>query len=454
MAIEIKMPQLSDTMDSGKILSWNKNEGDSIERGDILAEVETDKANLEIESFHQGTLIKILTPAEQTANVGEIIAYIGEVGESVGEEAPPENGSQSSSDDSTEQEQLEPARREAAPPQQEAATAKKPEENPAPTTAAPEPQYQNGSASNTQSSGRIIASPLAKKIAEEKNIDLTGVSGSGPQGRIIKRDLESQKPAPGVQPAASPQQPAPAHQQQASSLSAKKVSSVEGGSLTPMTKMRAAIAKRMQQSVVESPHFYVTTSVKMDEVIKLRKLLKEKGGYEAISFNHFILKAVAYGLAHEPRVNCSVRDGEMVYDPGQVNIGIITAVDDGLLIPVLHNVTEMSLKDVVFEARALIDRARVGRPTSEDLSGGTFSISNMGMFDIESFTAIINPGQGAILAVSSISEQPVVDNGQIVPASVMKATVSVDHRIIDGVMAGNFLKYFTEGLENPALLMA
>jgi pyruvate dehydrogenase E2 component (dihydrolipoamide acetyltransferase) len=209
----------------------------------------------------------------------------------------------------------------------------------------------------------------------------------------------------------------------------------------------------MQESVTTSPHFYVTTSVNMGQALKLREVLKERSDFKGISVNHLVIKAVAYGLEREPRVNNTIKDGQL-YEPNQINIGIITAIDDGLIIPVLKEVNTMALKDVVFEARAAIDRARAGRPSSTDLSGGTFSISNMGMFDVENFTAIINPGQGGILAVSAVKEVPVVENGIVVPGSVMKVTVSVDHRIIDGVMASTFLKHFKDALEIPALLMA
>jgi pyruvate dehydrogenase E2 component (dihydrolipoamide acetyltransferase) len=191
----------------------------------------------------------------------------------------------------------------------------------------------------------------------------------------------------------------------------------------------------------------------MGQALKLRELLKERADYKGISVNHLVIKAVAYGLEREPRVNNTIRDGQL-YEPHQINIGIITAIADGLIIPVLKEVNTMALKDVVFEARAAIDRARAGRPSSSDLSGGTFSISNMGMYDVENFTAIINPGQGGILAVSAVKEVPVVENGIVVPGSVMKVTVSVDHRIIDGVMASTFLKHFKDALEMPALLMA
>jgi pyruvate dehydrogenase E2 component (dihydrolipoamide acetyltransferase) len=274
------------------------------------------------------------------------------------------------------------------------------------------------------------------------------VQGSGPLGRIIKRDVEA---------AAGGGSTAPAYQPISAPTPAPQLSAVEqgqaAGSYTALSKMRETIARRMQESVTTAPHFYVTTSVDMGEAIRLREVLKERADYKGISMNHLVIKAVAYGLKHEPRVNAAMKNGQL-YQPAQINVGIITAIPDGLLIPVLKEVDTMSLKDVVFEARAAIDRARAGRPSSTDLSGGTFSVSNMGMFDVENFTAIINPGQGGIIAVSATKEQPVVKNGQIVVGSIMKATVSVDHRIIDGVMASTFLKHFKDALEIPALLMA
>lgn len=431
------MPQLSDTMDSGKILSWNKSEGDFVERGEILAEVETDKANLEIEAFDAGTLLKIVTGADETAAVGQIIAYIGEAGEEI-----VANGSSSGSESKSKEvaEKSQP-KQESAP-----STPAAPE-----ITSTPQSPSSNGSSG---SHGRVKASPLAKKLAEQRNLDIHAIQGSGPDGRIVKRDIER----------ASTETPRPATPQAAAATSSYAPTSSQhqtlppaspgSGATRPMSKMRATIARRMQESVQQAPHFYVTTSICMDEVIRLRAVLKEKPGYEGTSINHFIVKATAYGIQHEPRVNFAVRDGESIYEPDSINIGIITAIDDGLLIPVVHNANQLSLQDIVIEARAAVDRARAGRPSATDLTGGTFSISNMGMFDIESFTAIINPGQGSVLAVSSTKPSVVVENGEMVVRQIMKATISVDHRIIDGVMAGNFLKYFKEGLETPALLMA
>ncbi len=425
MATEVKMPQLSDTMSSGKILTWKKNEGDQVKRGDILAEVETDKANLEIESFFNGVLLKIATPAGTNAKVGEVIAVIGAAGESVAASSAPKAA---------------PA---AAPAPQAA--------RPAPA-AAPVAAPASTPMTLVSGSDRIKASPLAKKVAEDLQVNLASVRGSGPNGRIVRRDVEaaaggSAAPAMHAPPAPQPFSTTPANQAPA------RATIPATGTLTPLSRMRETIARRMQESVTTAPHFYCTTSVNMGEALRLREVLKEKPEFKGISVNHLVIKAVAYGLKHEPRVNAAMKDGQ-VYQPGQINIGIITALDDGLIIPVLKEVDTMALRDVVFEARAAIERARAGRPSSSDLSGGTFSISNMGMFDVENFTAIINPGQGGILAVSAVKEQPVVQKGQIVVGSVMKATVSVDHRIIDGVMASTFLKHFKEALEIPALLMA
>jgi pyruvate dehydrogenase E2 component (dihydrolipoamide acetyltransferase) len=423
MATEIKMPQLSDTMSSGKILTWRLEEGATVKRGDILAEVETDKANLEIESFFNGTLLKVMIPAGSTAKVGEVIAVIGQPGEAVGTTAA--------------------ATPKAAPsPQPTAATV-------APVASAAVSTPTAAPLTVVASSERIKASPLAKKVAENLQVNLSTVQGTGPNGRIVRKDVEA---AAGEGVAVSMGQAAPALQPVIPSIPAAPVAA-GAGTLTPLSRMRETIARRMQESVTTAPHFYVTTSVNMGEAMRLREALKERAEYKGISMNHLVIKAVAYGLKHEPRVNAAMKDGQH-YQPAQINIGIITAIEDGLIIPVLKEVDQMALKDVVFEARAAIERARAGRPNSSDLSGGTFSISNMGMFDVESFTAIINPGQGGILAVSAIKEQPVVHQGQILVGSVMKATVSVDHRIIDGVMASTFLKHFKEALELPALLMA
>lgn len=440
MATEIKMPQLSDTMSSGKILSWKKKEGETIARGDILAEVETDKANLEIESFGQGVLLKISVPAGSTAKVGEIIAFIGQAGEKVEVPSPSQNGTAGT--------KLTPVT--SAPIQVQT------QRQESPSTFSPGLISPALVSSSADASGRIKASPLARKIARDRNIDLTLIAGTGPAGRIIRRDIEaataeaSASSATPIMPVVS-SSAAPSYSPAAQNRPAVSAPTT-GGRLIPLTKMRETIARRMQESVTQQPHFYVTTTINMMEAKKLREALKESGGFDGISYNHLIIKAAAYGLSKEPRVNRAIKEG-MIFEPESINIGIITAIDDGLIIPVLHSADKLALKDLVFEARATVERARAGRPSAQDLSGGTFSISNMGMFDVDSFTAIINPGQGGVLAVSAIKEEPIVYQGSVIPGLTMKATISVDHRVIDGVMAGNFLKHFKQALEVPALLL-
>lgn len=426
MANEVKMPQLSDTMSSGKILNWYKKVGDAVKRGEMLAEVETDKANLEIESFQDGVLLNIVTPPNTTANVGDVIAIIGQAGETL----------------------VSPSTTTPA------VAAQITESAPATASATSADQGTTETISNEPGNSigdRIKASPLAKKIARELNINLQGLSGSGPNGRIIRKDLETdsssaevlEAPAKSIPvKAAAPVAPTPRPAQ----------SGPLTGSHTELSKMRATIARRMQESVQTSPHFYMTTSIDMRAAKKLRMDLKVKEGFKGLSLNHFIIKAAAAALEKVPVVNAAMQ-GDKVFQPDQINIGVITALDGGLLIPVLKEVNRMKLSDVAFETRALIERARSGRPSSADLSGGTFSISNMGMFDVENFTAIINPGQGSILAVSSMQETPIVENGKISVGLIMKVTLSVDHRIIDGVTAAHFLKHFKESLEIPALLL-
>lgn len=430
MSFEVKMPQLSDTMHSGKIVIWHKKEGDSVNRGDALAEVETDKANLQIEAFQPGVLLKVVTTAGNTANVGEVIAFIGQAGETVSTTS---NG----------------VKAEAPKP---GASAPSPA---TPRSEAPTPVAAPVASAVTKlepgDSDRIKASPLARKLAEQRNINLSTVLGSGPQGRITKKDLDSAAQVPAAAPTTAALSVAETPARAPAAPTAPQPAQGTGAS-TPFSKMRDTIARRMVESVTTCPHFYVTTSIRMDEAMRLREFLKEKPEYKGISVNHLVIKAVAYALRNERRVNRAVRDGQ-IYDPSQINIGIVTALDDGLLIPVIKDADQLSLRDVVFEARAAVERARAGRPNSTDLTGGTFSISNMGMYDVENFTAIINPGQGGILAVSSVKEEALVEDGALVVGLRMKVTISVDHRIIDGVMAGTFLKHFKEALEMPALLM-
>lgn len=457
MAVEITMPQLSDTMNDGKILAWHKKEGDKIKRGDALAEVATDKADLEIESFHEGTLLKIYSPAGTTVKVGEVIAVVGEEGATVSPQ-PQTNGKKG--------EILSSPRKEETLEQgaQKLQTLPSPVMSPQKSS----PEEAVSSPQETESE-RIKISPLARNIADSHGVDYRQLAGTGEGGRITKRDIESQldKKIPEKKKTAihslaptrigSEQARDPSTSRAQDTIKEKTArpqpESPRQVSGEPLSKMRQAIASRMVESTTTIPHFYSTTKIHADALVRLKNSVKPLMQYEGLTYNHLIIRAAALALKAVPRVNASYQENLLV-QPSEINIGIVTAVPDGLLIPVLRQADELPLVDVVSEARALVQRARSGRPKSSDLSGGTFSISNMGMFPVESFTAIINPGQGAILAVSAIQEEPIVVQGQVTIGKTMKVTLSVDHRIIDGVMAGEFLKELQRVLEDPILLLA
>jgi pyruvate dehydrogenase E2 component (dihydrolipoamide acetyltransferase) len=404
MAANVTMPQLSDTMNDGKILSWLKKEGDEVQRGDALAEVATDKADLEIESFHEGVLLKIYAQVGSTVEVGSVIATIGEQGERVPEQP------------------KEETKAETKESEVEVRVDEKADETPE------EPRE-----TTNNNNERTKISPLAKNFALNHGVDFTTLVGTGEGGRIVKRDIEKhiEKSAP---------------QEETKQIDAPV-------STEPLSTMRQTIAKRMVESMSSIPHFYVTTRVVMDEVAKLKDSLKPLPQYQGITYNHLILKAAALALRAVPSINARYENGNLVQSRN-INIGIITAVNGGLLVPVLKHSDKLPLADIVSEGRSLVQRARSGRPKQDDLTGGTFSISNMGIFSVESFTAIINPGQGAILAISAINEEPIVVNSELRAGLVMRATLSVDHRIIDGVIAGEFLTEFTRLLQDPVLLLA
>jgi len=440
MAVEIKMPQLSDTMGEGKILTWLKNEGDQIKPGDELAEVATDKADLPIESFHSGVLLKVLAPVGQTVKVGSVIAIVGEAGESVGDLSGPKPSAAAAAPTAS-----APASTPAAAP---ASAKEAPVASPAPQAAA------------NNNDERIKISPLARNIAKNHGIDVSVVRGSGEGGRIVKRDIEGQMGAAPVAPAPTFAAPtAPRAVANAAAAAAQPVVSQSAAQSTlraatePLSKMRQTIADRMVESATTIPHFYVTAKLNAAALVDLRETLKTLPQYEGITFNHLMIKACGLALAAVPRVNARYEDGSLV-QAAEINIGIITAVGDGLLIPIVKNADVAPLADVVGDARALVQRARSGKPKPGDLVGGTFCISNMGMYEVENFTAIISPGQGGILSVSAINDEAVVVDGQLAVGKVLRVTLSVDHRIIDGVVAGEFLKVLKRVLEKPVLLLA
>ena len=423
MAVEITMPQLSDTMSEGRILSWYKNEGDAVKRGEALAEVATDKADLEIESFHEGTLLKILTPAGSIVKVGAVIAVLGEAGESISASSAgaPQEASRSSGAAAT------------APVSQPsvivAPAAVEPEQTPAPEEE------------------RVKISPLARNIAQSHHVDVSQLKGTGEGGRILRRDVEAILGSPAA--VAAPSAPV---QIEAAPEAAPHRPVVSAGAQA-LSRMRQTIAARMVESKTTIPHFYMTSKMRAEGLLRLKASLKPLPAYEGLTINHLIMKAAALALRAVPRLNASFVDGQ-VRQPEEFNIGIVTAIPDGLLIPVVKRADQLLLSDLVVEAKGLVQRARAGRPRADDLVGATFSISNMGMFPVESFSAIISPGQGAMLAVGSISDEAVVANGSVVAGKVTRITLSVDHRIIDGVAAGEYLKELQRLIEDPVLLLA
>lgn len=448
MAIEIVMPKLSDTMEEGKILKWLKNVGDKIEIGDIIAEVETDKADMEMEALDAGVLADLRVQEGEAAPVGAVIAVLSEDGAGDAP-APPRK-----------EEAEKPAVTVSPPVQKEVQEEAKPAvEPPAPTpqpSAASERKVRElresrprrDSPEATGDGERIVASPLVKRMAEEHRIDLRQIEGSGPSGRIIRQDIEahlakSPAPMPRTNTQTAPAPPVP-------TTGATPVQSV---GKEPFSRMRATIAKRMADSMREVPHFYVTCEIDMSEAVRLRAALKASDRVAAdVTYTHFLIKAVGVALERHPRLNASYAEDSRELK-AEINIGIAVSLDDGLIVPVLRNCNKLSLLDIAAQANTLVERARAGKPTGEDLSGGTFTISNMGMLPIEHFTAIINQPQGAILAVGAIKERPVVRNGQLAIAHTMMVTLSSDHRILDGVTSGQFLTELKKLLENPVGLM-
>ncbi len=423
MATEVIMPRMSDTMEEGKILKWLKKVGDRIEVGDIIAEVETDKADMEMEALDDGFLTEIRAQEGESVPVGGVIALLGEEAEVGVAPTPPARTASSSASTP-----LAGKRADAKAGQPAAKKVRKIRE------AAPKKPPAR------KKNERILASPIVRKIAAERGIELAKVRGSGPGGRIIKQDLEGAEAIPVAAelktPPASP-----------------SVATTPTGRVEPFSRMRATIAKRMADSMREAPHFYITTEIDMSEAVRLRTSLKLSDRVSAdVTYTHLLVKAVAVALGRHPRLNASFTgDGREL--KAEINIGIAVALDDGLIVPVLHDCQALSLLDIAAQANALVERARTGKPTTQDLSGGSFTISNLGMYPVEHFTAVINPPQAAILATSAIKERPVVREGQVVISRTMMATLSCDHRVLDGATGAQFLQELKNLLENPVGLM-
>ncbi len=421
MATQISMPKLSDTMSIGVILDWRKNEGETISSGDIIAEVETDKANMELENFEEGTLLKIMIPKGGKVPVGGTIAIVGEPGENIDDLIKEAEASLQSA-------AVEPAKEEAAAPAA-------PKLDVPPPVAAP-PVAPPVSAPTAGRSGRVKASPLAKRMASAKGLDLGTILGSGPGGRIVKKDIESFMASGGGRSLIS------TYANQLPALEQKDV---------PVSQMRQVIATRLLQSKTSTPHFYVTVEVDMTKAVELRGALKE-ASVGSVSYNDMIVRASALSLRQFPEVNSSFY-GEIIRLHGEVHIGIAVSIPDGLITPVVRNADQKSLIDISEETKELAVRAKEKKLKPDEYTGSTFTTSNMGMFGVENFSAIINPPEAAILAISSIVNKPVVVDGQVVPGKRMNLTASFDHRAVDGATGARFMKELKRLLENPILLI-
>ena len=413
MAEVIMMPRLSDTMEEGNIVGWLKKVGDKVSPGDILAEVETDKATMELESFYEGTLLHIGVP-EGTILVGALLAIIGKEGEDISALISGNSGGAA-----TETKTAEPAKPQEQPDSAPKAEVKEEKEIPA---AAEE--------------GRVKASPLAKAIASEKGIDIKNIQGSGDGGRVIKQDIENYK---GGETKSSPAQ--------ARSITAPG----EAYKDIPLTQIRKTIAKRLSESLFTAPHFFLTAELDMDAAMAAREALNKVAEVK-VSFNDLVIKAVAMSLVKHPQVNSSWMN-DFIRENYVVNIGVAVAVAEGLLVPVVKNANFKSLTEINTEVKTLAGKAKDKKLGLDEMQGNTFTISNLGMFDIEAFTAIINPPDACILAVGTIVQKPVVKNNQVVPGNIMKVTLSCDHRVVDGAVGAKFLQTFKAYMENPVTML-
>lgn len=427
MADIVTMPKLGFDMAEGTLVRWVKNEGEKVSKGDVLAEIETDKATVEVESNFEGTVRKHLVATDDIVPVNTPIAVIGSADEKIDLDA---LGLSSSTVEETTTPQ-QAASKQAASKQ----AAEKPQKKDAQTDKVEPIQEEQA-----EFPGGVKASPVARRMAEDLGYDLKKIKGTGPGGRIVKADVEAYQP----ETVAAAPSSAPTKISLPPTAETQRV---------PLNRLRAAIGRRMVEAKQQVPHFYVTLEYEMQPLLDLRKNINAMlPDEEKLSVNDFIIKAVALGLRQFPNLNASL-DGNEIIRHGPVNIGVAVAVEGGLLTVVCRDADRKPLRVIAAEVRTMVERARDGKVKPEDIEGSTFSISNMGMFDVESFIAIINPPEAAILAVGSARETPVLKDGQIVPGLRMKATISVDHRVSDGAEAARFMQTLAEFLEEPLRLL-
>ena len=422
MATKVHMEALSPTMEEGRLVKWNKHEGDAVKSGDTLAEVETDKAVMELVARADGQLLKVMVPEGTTVPVGNIVAWIGKPGEKVdgdGAAAPAPKGERSAVSGARE-------------------TPAKPTPSAAPT---PAPAPQPVAAVAPADAMRVKASPLARRIAKDAGVDLKLVQGSGPGGRVIKRDVEG-APAATVAAQAVPRT---ADRAPRTGVPYEDV---------PLTQIRKTIAKRLAASIGPIPHFFLTTEIDMERAAEAREALNKQLGEEGgkISFNDIIIKAVALALVQHRACNAWFQEDHIRYW-NEVHIGMAVAIEDGLITPVIRNADMKSLREIGAESRELAGRARNRRLKPEEYTGATFSVSNLGMFDIDQFTAVINPPEAGIVAIGSIVAKAVPDGDRVVVRRRLRLTMSCDHRVIDGATGAVFLKTLKQMLENPLAML-
>lgn len=416
----IIMPKMSDTMEEGKIIRWLKHEGEKVNAGEPIAEIETDKANVEMEAFEGGIIAKILAKEGDTVPVGKTIAEMEALEVAAKQPTPAATVPQPQA------EQEQPTAGGVATPVAEVEAETKPEEQ------APEGEH-------------VLASPLARRLAEEHGIDLSQIRGTGPGGRIVEKDVET---AIKEKERSAPAAEAPTAPRPSAEMPTLEVPTEEH----ELSKMRRTIAERMTRSKQTVPHFYVTCEIEMDWAARVRDELNADESQVKVSFTDMIIKACALALAKFPTVNASYSEDKVLIHK-EINIGFATALEEGLVVPVVRNADKKSLREIAAETKALAQRARENRVHVSDFSGGTFTISNLGMFDVESFAAIINPPEAAALAVGTIREVPVVVDGAIAVSRRMKATISADHRLLDGAIAATFLEEVRKNLESPIALL-
>jgi pyruvate dehydrogenase E2 component (dihydrolipoamide acetyltransferase) len=418
------MEALSPTMEEGRLVAWKKREGEGVKAGETLAEVETDKAVMELVARADGVLRKIVLGEGATVPVGALVAIVGTADEDISA--------------------LAPAAAKQGVGARVSGVAGSPAPAPAPAAAATAaaivtaaPSLHPTPSHPTPSPSRVRSSPLARRLAREKGIDLTLITGTGPAGRIIKRDVEALRAVAGAAPAAPSAMPAPP----------------EGGFRdAPLTTMRKTIARRLTQSLGPVPHFFLTTEIDMERAWEAREQLAGLGDAYRLSFNDLLIKAVALALRRHQAVNAAFLDDRVRYY-GDVHVGVAVAIDDGLITPVIRFADRKGLLEIAAEARSLAERARARRLQPEEYTGATFSVSNLGMFDIDEFTAVINPPESGILAVGRIARRPVVQDGALAVRRTMRVTMSCDHRVVDGATGAKFLQTLKTMLENPLAML-